>query len=437
MSNDFIDDLLEALSFSPQNIPLRMRIAKSYLDRSNYTLAEAQFLEVLKIDGSHAAAKFGLAQCYFGMKKIGPAEVILEELLDTEEPSVAYLELMCYCKLEINQIDHAQEYYKQLLSMDRLYTNSDFDQVLRVASERGEGDEFIDEDAYQFLKKPTINFSDVGGMEEIKNQISLKIIKPLEHKDLYKAYGKKIGGGILLYGPPGCGKTHLAKATAGEINANFISIGINDILDMWIGSSEQNLHEVFEAARQNAPCVVFIDEIDALGANRNDMSKSAGRNVINQFLAELDGIDSNNDGLLVLGATNTPWHLDPAFRRPGRFDRIIFVSPPDLQAKAAIFEIMLAEKPIEKMDYKAMAKAAKDFSGADIQAAIDIAIEQKLTESFEKGIPKPLSTKDILKGIKKVKPSTKEWFTTSKNYALYANDAGLYDDVLTYLNIKK
>ncbi|WP_159300707.1 AAA family ATPase, partial [Klebsiella pneumoniae] len=88
--------------------------------------------------------------------------------------------------------------------------------------------------------------------------IDLKIIKPLEHQDLYKAYGKKIGGGILLYGPPGCGKTHIARATAGEINANFISVGINDILDMWIGNSEKNLHEIFETARQNTPCVVFI-----------------------------------------------------------------------------------------------------------------------------------------------------------------------------------
>ena len=200
---------------------------------------------------------------------------------------------------------------------------------------------FMTKMPFLFLKKPTINFNDVGGMENVKKEISLKIIKPLEHADLYKAYGKKIGGGILLYGPPGCGKTHLAKATAGEINAKFINVGINEILDMWIGSSERNLHEIFETARKNKPCVIFIDEIDALGANRNDVNKTAGRTVINQFLAELDGIDSNNDGILVLGATNAPWYLDPAFRRPGRFDRIIFVSPPDQEAKASIYNILL------------------------------------------------------------------------------------------------
>jgi len=309
--------------------------------------------------------------------------------------------------------------------------------VLRLTNSAALDENFVDEDAKKFLKKPSINFEDVGGMDEVKKQISLKIIKPLEHKELYQAYGKKIGGGILLYGPPGCGKTHLARATAGEINANFISIGINDILDMWIGNSEKNLNEIFEIARRNTPCVLFIDEIDALGANRNDMNKSANRNVINQFLAELDGIESNNEGVLVLGATNTPWHLDPAFRRPGRFDRIIFVSPPDVKAKSAIYQIMLKDKPIDDIDYISLAKSSNSFSGADIKAAIDIAIENKLMQSFNDGIPKPLTTKDLLKGIKKVKPSTKEWFTTSKNYALYANDSGLYDEILEYLKIKK
>lgn len=437
MSNDFIEDLLEALSFLPDNIPLRLRIAKSYLDRSNYPLAEEQYLEVLKLKGTSVEAKFGLAQCYFRLEKTVAAEIILEELLAVNPREIEYMELLCYCQLQENNIADAKDTYQQMLSLDRSYQNTDFDSTLRLQNTYNEEDNYVDEDAVQFLKKPTINFADVGGMDEVKNQISLKIIKPLEHKDLYKAYGKKIGGGILLYGPPGCGKTHLARATAGEINANFINIGINDILDMWIGSSEQNLHEIFETARENTPCVIFIDEIDALGANRSDMNKSTGRNVINQLLAELDGIESDNDGILVLGATNTPWHLDPAFRRPGRFDRILFVSPPDLSAKTAIYEIMLKDKPVDRIDHKALAKAAKEFSGADIQASIDVAIEQKLIESFSDGIPKPLTTKDILKAIKTVKPSTKEWFTTSKNYALYANDSGLYDEILSYLKIKK
>ena len=265
----------------------------------------------------------------------------------------------------------------------------------------------------------------------------MKIIHPLAHPEIYKAYGKKIGGGILLYGPPGCGKTHLARATAGEVQSNFIPVGISDILDLYLGQSERNLHAIFEKARRLKPCVLFFDEADALGANRTDMRQSAGRHLINQFLSELDGIEYDNEGVLILAATNTPWHLDPAFRRPGRFDRIIFVPPPDEAARAAILKIHLANKPIQNIDYNKIAKQTKDFSGADLQAVIDRAIEQKLAAAMKAGVPQPLTTTDLLQAAKLQKPTTKEWFNTAKNYALFSNESGLYDDILTYLNLKK
>jgi transitional endoplasmic reticulum ATPase len=271
----------------------------------------------------------------------------------------------------------------------------------------------------------------------VKKEIDLKIIKPLQHPELYKAYGKKTGGGILLYGPPGCGKTFIAKATAGQANAKFINVGLNDILDMWIGNSEKNLHEIFELARNNTPCVLFIDEIDALGASRSDMKQSSGRQLINQFLQELDGIDSNNDGVLIIGATNTPWNLDPAFRRPGRFDRIVFVPPPDVVTRASILKLKLNNKPTGTIDVQSISKKTEHYSGADLDAIIDIAIEEKLESSFEYGIPKPLETNDLINASKKHKPSTQEWFATAKNFALFANDSGLYDEILTYLKIKK
>jgi SpoVK/Ycf46/Vps4 family AAA+-type ATPase len=274
-------------------------------------------------------------------------------------------------------------------------------------------------------------------MNKVKEEIRIKIIQPLLHPELYKAYGKKVGGGILLYGPPGCGKTHLARATAGQINASFISIGIHDVLDMWTGNSEKRLHELFELARRQTPCVLFFDEIDALGASRSDMRHSSGKMLINQFLTEMDGIDSANDGVLILGATNAPWHLDSAFRRPGRFDRIIFVQPPDQEGRDSILRILLNGKPVGNVDYSALAKQTNEFSGADLKAVIDVTIEEKLRESFDKGIPQPINTKDLLSSLKQVKPSTKEWFNTARNYALYANDSGLYDEILDYLKIKR
>lgn len=241
----------------------------------------------------------------------------------------------------------------------------------------------------------------------------------------------------MLYGPPGCGKTFLARATAGQVKARFINVGLNDVLDMWIGNSEKNLHQLFEMARRHKPCVLFFDEVDALGASRSDMRQSAGRNLINQFLAELDGVDSDNEGVLVLGATNAPWHLDAAFRRPGRFDRIIFVAPPDAPGRAAILQLLLRDKPTQQPDLQAVAKKTEGYSGADLQAVVDICIEQKLRQSFRTGVPEPITTRDLLEAASKHKPSTQEWFNTARNYALYANQAGLYDEILDYLRIKK
>lgn len=435
MYNELIKDLTEALEFSPNNIPLRIRLGKCYEAIFDYEKAEETFIKVLQIDTHNIQAKEGLANVYYCLTKYNAALVVLEELLDNSEKKISTLLLHCKILVKLNEIGNAQDVYKQILMLNPEFINEELDAILRVGNNTVANNNENELD--NLLEKTKVSFNDIGGLENVKEEISLKIIKPIQHPELYKAYGKKIGGGILLYGPPGCGKTHIAKATAGEINANFINVGINDILDMWMGNSERNLHEIFELARKNTPSVIFIDEIDALGANRNDMAKSGGRTLINQFLAELDGVDSNNDGILILAATNTPWHLDPAFRRPGRFDRIIFVTPPDEKAREEIFRLNLANKPIEKVNFEKLAKASKSFSGADINAAIDIAVEEKLQESLKTGKLEPLELKSILKAIKKHKPSTKEWFSSAKNYALYANDAGLYDDILEYLNIKK
>ena len=163
------------------------------------------------------------------------------------------------------------------------------------------------------------------------------------------------------------------------------------------------------------------------------MLQSAGKKVINQFLNELDGIQHDNEGLLIIGATNTPWHLDSAFRRPGRFDRIIFVPPPDLASKEKIIELKLKGKPIENIDYKKVAKQTKNYSGADINALVDIAVEAKLEEALETGIPKPITTKDLIKAAARHNASTVDWFNTAKNYATFANQSGLYNDVLAYI----
>jgi ATP-dependent 26S proteasome regulatory subunit len=435
MTEKTIESLREALKYSPDNVALRLLLAQTLLSLNKLEEAEREYTFILATNND-PKAKSGLARVFYTKGSYSACNVILEELIEEGNQDTEVLTLYAKCLLKENYVSKAIETYKKVLALDPKAYDEELDSQLRLKGtmEAPESDEEVDN---RFLQKPTINFGDVGGMESVKKEIELKIIKPLMHPELYKAYGKKIGGGILLYGPPGCGKTYLAKATAGQVNARFINVSLNDILDMWIGNSEKNLHEIFDLARANAPCVLFIDEIDALGASRSDMKQSAGRHLINQFLQELDGISNNNEGVLILGATNTPWNLDPAFRRPGRFDRIVFVPPPDEVTRESILRLKLKDKPTETIDYNQITKKTENYSGADIDAIIDIAIELKLEASFTDGIPKPIDTKDILAAVKKHKPSTQEWFMTAKNFAMFANDAGLYDDILHYLKIKK
>jgi transitional endoplasmic reticulum ATPase len=437
---DLIQNLREALKFSPQNIPLRLTLAESLLNEKLFPEAESEFRIVLENQPDNLQAKTGLAKVYFHQQKYSTSIVILEDLLDAKPNDVSLLTLMSKSLVHNQEIGKAMEFYKRALALNPSFTDEELDQHLRKpTANASNSDDFLEslEKEFQNLERPVINFDHVGGMDKVKEEIRIKIIQPLLHPELYKAYGKKTGGGILLYGPPGCGKTHLARATAGQIQASFISIGIHDVLDMWQGNSEKKLHELFELARRQTPCVLFFDEIDALGASRSDMRQSASKMLINQFLTEMDGVQSSNDGVLILGATNAPWHLDGAFRRPGRFDRIIFVQPPDVSGRESILKILLKDKPLGSIDYHALAKLTNEFSGADLRAIVDVAIEEKLRESFTSGVPQPLQTRDLTTALKQVKASTKEWFNTARNYALYANDSGLYDEILDYLKIKK
>jgi len=286
--------------------------------------------------------------------------------------------------------------------------------------------------------RPRTTFADVGGLEEVKEDIRRRILHPLQHPELYRQYGRQAGGGILLYGPPGCGKSLLAKAIAGEISARWMEVGIHEILDMWMGNSEKNLHALFQKAREQAPTVLYFDEIDALAADRHDMRRSAGRTTINQFLSELDGSTASNEGVLVFGATNSPWHLDPAFRRPGRFDRILFAPPPDEAGREAILRILLRDRPCHEVDFRKLARKSDGFSGADLRAAVESACDAVLSESVRKGKPPaPLATGALLEAVARTKSSTKGWFETARNYALHGNQDGQYDAIVEHLGLKR
>ncbi len=457
MEPEHIRPLREAVRLSPENVPLRQALGDALMGAGLAAEAATEYRLALARSPEDAGLKLGLARAFHAEGKQSQALVVLEDLVQSDSAPGRAFVLHARILAGIGEVEQAVRQYKRGVAKDRAAADLEFAGRLGIRPEPDdEPNPFLpdpDEDevsdgrlrstfsegdgnAFAEIEKPKITFEDVGGMEALKEEIRLKIIYPLTHAEMFKAYGKAIGGGILMYGPPGCGKTHLARATAGEVKAGFISVGIHDVLDMWIGNSERNLHQLFEQARQNAPCVLFFDEVDALGASRTDMKTSAGRHLINQFLSELDGVKASNDGVLILGATNAPWHLDSAFRRPGRFDRILFVPPPDAPARAAVLRLQTRGKPVEDLDHDAVAKKCDGFSGADLKAVVDMAIENKLREAMRTGIPSPLTTKDLIKACGGLRATTKEWFATAKNYALYSNQGGAYDDILSYLNLK-
>jgi SpoVK/Ycf46/Vps4 family AAA+-type ATPase len=289
-----------------------------------------------------------------------------------------------------------------------------------------------DEPAPFDVERSGTTLADVGGMDEVKQRLEAAFLAPMRNPELRKLYGKSLRGGLLLYGPPGCGKTFLARAVAGELGAGFVGISIHDVLDMWIGSSERNLHALFDLARRNAPCVLFIDEVDAIGRRRSQI-RGDSRTTVNQLLAELDGADGGNDGLFVLGATNHPWDVDSALRRPGRFDRTLLVLPPDEKARAEIFRYHLRERPIAGIDVGRLAAQSDGYTGADIAHVCDTATERAMLDAARSGQVRMIEMRDLQAALGEVKPSTGPWLSTARNVALFANQDGTYDELAAYV----
>ncbi len=303
--------------------------------------------------------------------------------------------------------------------------------VMLVGPDRPEPQ--VEADVY-LEARPKTTLTDVGGMEAVKRELQRSFLGPMRQPELREMYGAELGGGLMLYGPPGCGKTLLARAIAGELGASFIALGLQDVLDMYLGESERKLHSAFEEARRRAPCVLFFDEVDAIGQKRGQLKGSAGRNVVNQLLSEMDGLGSgSDDGVFVLAATNHPWDVDAALRRAGRFDRTLLVLPPDAEARRTIFELQMAGRPIDRLDYGDLAKRTELYSGADIALVCKTATANVMASAADTGEGRPIIQKDLLGALRETKPSIRPWFDLAYNFAAFANSDGTYDQLLSYI----
>ncbi|MCX4969201.1 AAA family ATPase [Streptomyces sp. NBC_00654] len=433
MSNEspLIMSLRTAVDAAPGDVPLRLHLAELLLGEGQSEAAVAQAAVALQHAPGDGAAR-GLMMRAMGMpprpEAASPSPVPAPAVEApapslTPAPSVAPAPGFDWKAAE-NEIKDAVP--------PRFVTSPSPEAPLAVD---GGGDP-CDAAAWE-AEAPTLRLADVGGMYEVKDRLEAAFLAPMRNPELRKLYGKSLRGGLLLYGPPGCGKTFIARAVAGELGARFISVSVNDVLDMWIGNSERNMHEIFETARRQAPCVVFLDELDALGAKRSRTASSGMRNTVNQLLTELDGVDGANEGVFVLAATNVPWDVDIALRRPGRLDRTLLVLPPDAAAREAILRYHLRERPIESVDLKKLVRATEDFSGADLAHLCESASETALLDSARTGTVRLINMKDLLAAAKAVRPSTEPWFATARNVAMFANDGGSYDDLLAYLKKKR
>jgi AAA+ superfamily predicted ATPase len=431
-----LDSLRRAVEAMPDDVPLRLHLATLLMRGGQRDEAIRQVGAVLQRDPANAAA-LGLLR-----EGPGPAEAVGQPSAGTTDISAERAVVLP------PSADPAEPDGEAARSRSPQYDWSQAEDELRDVLPTmfiGEGDaaspaagqqEADASDAYD-AEHAGLTLADVAGMTEVKQRLEAAFLAPMRNPDLRRLYGKSLRGGLLLYGPPGCGKTFIARAVAGELGARFIAVSFADIIDMFVGQSERNIHELFEIARRNAPCVLFLDEVDAIGQKRSQLRHTPMRSAVNQLLLELDDVGGHNEGVFLLAATNHPWDVDSALRRPGRFDRTLLVLPPDAPAREEVFRYHLKDRPVAGIDLAKLAKQTDGYSGADIAHICETAAERALLDSVRRGEARMIGTPDLEAAVTEVKPSLGAWFDTARNVALFANEGGTYDDLAAYLRKRR
>jgi SpoVK/Ycf46/Vps4 family AAA+-type ATPase len=274
-------------------------------------------------------------------------------------------------------------------------------------------------------KIPELRFSDIGGLEKAKQMLKETIEYPLKYPEVSARYGKKAGGGLLFFGPPGCGKTMLARAAAGECGVSFINVNLATVLDKWVGNTEKAVSMIFTAARKRAPSIIFLDEVEAIGGNRSNMQAGWEKKLISQLLIELDGLTSNNENVMVLAASNAPWDVDFALRRPGRLGKLVFVPPPAAAEREEIIKLYLDRKPFveEGIDTPALAQLTKNYSADSIRQIVENAASIPWRQAIETGEARPISEADLRAAIAQTPPDLVEWEKLVERYKEFAEQS--------------
>lgn len=467
-----LDALRQAIAESPRNLPLLRVFAKACLTEYAFAEAREAYEAILAVQPNALDARLGIARLHFVEGRLSEAMVRVENVLKEAPDCAEALVLMSRLHLAEGSASAAGDYYQRAMALNRDVADPPLEKELsqvRAESLREnnhkplkqglpfldpwgeeeedpfgyggeeEYDEDVDDPAFFERKltvddftRPNRSFADVAGLRVVKDAIRKRFILPCLKPEICRPYGRDAGGRILLYGPPGCGKTLVAQATAGEVDAGYFGIDLHQILDRFPGSSERNLHQVFDLARQNAPSVIFFDEIDALAGERHGRHQAAA-SLVSQFLMEIDSSHPDNQGLLIIGATNAPWALDRSFRRPGRFDWEFFVPPPDEADRVAIIKLLARDMPTVSLDSKRIAARTQRYSGADLAVMFDRAVDRALSQSAREGRIVPLTTELLLNVARTITPSALHWFDEVKKRETQDQSCGLYREVRRFL----
>ena len=313
---------------------------------------------------------------------------------------------------------------------------------LKETIERQEKVERVDKPATGDVKKmvivekPDVTFDQIGGLNDVKETLKMEVIYPFQKRgsELYEIFGRKPGAGVLLYGPPGCGKTLLAKAVARESDATFIAPKISDIMNMYVGESEKRINEIFEYARTCERSVIFLDELDSIFPRQGP---SYAQRIKNELLQQMDGMYSKKKNLLLLGGTNKSWRLDTALIRPGRLGKMIFIPPPDLEARKTIFKIHLKNVSskgmlAEDIDFEQLSLKTNGFSGADIEQVCKEAVDVPLYEALKGANPRKVTMNDFIMILEKKQPSIITWFKEAIESTIMSGDQEIFADLIKY-----
>ncbi|MFH0861783.1 MAG: AAA family ATPase, partial [Candidatus Altiarchaeota archaeon] len=280
----------------------------------------------------------------------------------------------------------------------------------------------------------TINFSNVAGMEDVKKRLREGIIYPIAHPELSKEFGTKGGGGVLLYGPPGCGKTYIMRAAVGEAGVNFYTVEIPDIIGDDPEASSKKLDEAFNEARQGAPSIVFFDEIEALGGARKAGQRGSEHRMVNQFLTDMEGVVASNVNVLIVGSTNAPWDMDAALRRSGRFTNQIFIPPPDMESRTQLFKLHVKGRPISPdVDLGKLAELTENYSSADITAICEEAAKIPWSESVHGGAKRDISMADFHSILDQRESTIIPWLRVAEKQLRDSGESDLFPELADYV----